>query len=75
MTRQLLIKKTIDHLSKLPDQRVKEVCDFAEFLLSKIDDALLNKGIRKLTTDAKSFQFLEEEEELYSIKDLKEIYK
>jgi len=75
MTRQVLIQQTIDHLSKLPDQKIKEVSDFAEFLLSKLDDELLTEGIKKLTTESKSFQFLEDEEDLYTEADLKEKYK
>jgi len=75
MTRQILIQQTIDNLSKLPDQKLKEVADFAEFLLSKIDDKLITEGIQKLTSDSTSFKFLEEEEDLYTEADLKEKYK
>jgi hypothetical protein len=75
MTREKLIKKTIDRLSKLPDQKLKEVSDFTEFLLSKIEDKNLTEGIKKLAADSKSFKFLEDEEDLYTAADLKEIYK
>ena len=75
MTREILIKKTIDHLTKLPDQKLKEVSDFAEFLLNRIENQLMTEGIQKLTTDSKAFKFLETEEDIYSIADLKERYK
>lgn len=75
MTRQILIQRTIENLSKLPDQKLKEVSDFAEFLLSKIEDKLLTEGIQKLSMDSKSFHFLEDEEDLYTEADLKEKYK
>lgn len=75
MTRQALIQQTLDNLSKLPDQKLKEVADFAEFLLSKLENNLLTEGIQKLTMDSKSFQFLEDEEDLYTEADLKEKYK
>ncbi len=75
MTREVLIQRTIDNLSKLPTQKLKEVSDFAEFLLSKLEDRLLTEGIQKLTNSSKSFQFLEDEEDLYSEADLKEKYK
>jgi hypothetical protein len=75
MTREKLIEKTINRLSKLPDQKLKEVSDFAEFLLSKIEDRNLTEGIQKLAADSKSFKFLEDEEDLYSASDLKETYK
>jgi hypothetical protein len=75
MTRETLIKKTVDNLAKLPDQKLKEVSDFAEFLLNKIEKQLMTEGIQKLVSDSKAFKFLEEEEDLYSIDDLKERYK
>ena len=75
MTREIIIKRTLDNLSRLPDQKLREVSDFAEFLLNKIDDKLLIDGIQKLTSESKSFKFLETEEDLYSKADLKEIYK
>jgi hypothetical protein len=75
MTREALIKKTIHNLTKLPDQKLKEVSDFTEFLLNRIENQLMTEGIQKLLTDSKAFKFLEEEEDLYSIADLKERYK
>jgi enoyl reductase-like protein len=75
MTRETLIKRTVENLSKLPDQRLKEVSDFAEFLLNRIENRLITEGIQQLTTDSKAFKFLEMEEDLYSVSDLKERYK
>lgn len=75
MTREKLIEKTIDRLSKLPDQKLKEVSDFAEFLLNKIEERNLTEGIQKLATESNSFKFLEDEEDLYSTSDLKETYR
>jgi len=75
MTREALIKKTIANLTKLPDQKLKEVSDFAEFLLNRIDNQLTTEGIQKLVTDSTAFKFLEDEENLYSVNDLKERYK
>ena len=75
MTRETLIKRTIDNLGKLPDQKLKEVSDFAEFLLNKTENQLLTEGIQKLVSDSKTFKFLEDEEDLYSVNDLKERYK
>ena len=75
MTRETLIKTTIDNLAKLPDQKLKEVSDFAEFLLNRLENQLLTDGIQKLASDSKAFKFLESEEDLYSLSDLKEEYK
>lgn len=75
MTRETLIKKTVDNLAKLPDHKLKEVSDFAEFLLNKIEKQLMSEGIQKLVSDSKAFKFLEDEGDFYSIDDLKERYK
>lgn len=75
MTRDALINKTIENLAKLPDTKLKEVSDFAEFLLSKIDSQLMTEGIQKIVSDSKAFRFLEDEEDLYSLNDLKVKYK
>ena len=75
MNKQVLIERTVENLSKLPEQKVKEVSDFAEFLLSKLDDFVITEGIQQLVTNSKTFKFLEDEEDLYSEDDLKEKYK
>ncbi len=75
MTRETLINKTVDNLKKLPNQKLEEVSNFAEFLLNRIDNQIMTEGIQKLVMDSKAFRFLEEEEDLYSVDDLKEKYK
>lgn len=75
MSRDILIKQTIDNLSRLPDQKLKEVSDFTEFLISRADGMMITQGIEKLISESDSFQFLVEEEDLYTRKDLKEIYR
>ena len=75
MAREALINKTISTLWKLPQDKVKEVSDFADFILKKYDDEILLLGMNKLVTDAKTFYFLKDEEDLYSVEDMKEKYK
>jgi hypothetical protein len=43
--------------------------------LQKIDDQILQEGIQELASKSKVFSYLNEEEELYSVNDLKERYK
>ena len=74
MSRQELIQYTVEHIQKLPEEKIKEVADFAEFLLSKIEDKVLIEGIQKLAARSKSYTFLEQEDELYTVNDLKERY-
>lgn len=68
------MEKTLHNLAKLSDQKLKEVADFAEFLLNKIEDRSLTEGIQQLAAGSNSFHFLEDEQDLYSSSDLKEIY-
>jgi hypothetical protein len=75
MDRSILIKETIDKIHQLPDIKIQEINDFAEFLLSRIDDKILLEGMQKLASDSKSFDYLKNEEDLYSVNDLKEKYK
>ncbi|MFA7326216.1 MAG: DUF2281 domain-containing protein [Candidatus Kapaibacterium sp.] len=72
MTKEALIEKTINTISKLPEDNISEVADFAEFLLSKYEDRILTKGIEKLVSESGSFSFLREEEVEYGVADLKE---
>ncbi len=64
MSRQELLDLTIDKIKKLPDIKIREINDFAEFLLSKLDDTIILEGIQKMTSDAKSFEYLQDEEDL-----------
>lgn len=75
MNRQVLIANTIDKIRQLPDVKIKEINDFADFLLSRIDDRIILKGIQKMASDSKSFDYLKDEEDLYTVEDLKERYK
>ena len=75
MTRESILKMTIDSISKLPDQKIKEVADFADFLLSRLESQLVTQGIQELASQSRAFDFLKDEEDLYSVKDLKERYK
>lgn len=74
MTKEALIKQTIDTLLKLPETNISEVADFAAFLLSKYEDQILTKGIEKLVSDSDSFSFLREDSVEYGVDDLRENY-
>jgi hypothetical protein len=75
MKKEKIILSTIQILKKLPLDKIKEVNNFADFILSKLDDELLTKGIQKITEENNAFKFLEDEEDLYRVEDLKEKYK
>ena len=70
MDRQIIIDKTIKKISLLPDWRLKEVEDYVDFLLKKHEDQELLSDIKNNLSDGKSFDFLNDEEELYNDSDL-----
>jgi hypothetical protein len=74
MSKDKMIKDAVKVISKLPLDKVQEIADFADFLLKKYEDESIRQGIEKLTEESDSFSFLKEDEELYTIKDLKEKY-
>ncbi len=74
MDRKVLIENIVEKIGHLPDEKIKKVNDFTELLLNKIEDRLITDGITKLTSDSESFNFLEYEEDLYTVNDLKEKY-
>lgn len=75
MERETIIDETVKKLNRLPLDKLRQVENFVDFVMSRIDDKLLVEGIQKLTSDSKSFEYLKNEEELYSVNDLKEKYR
>ncbi len=74
MTRQAIIEKTLKAISLLPENKAEEISDFADFVIKKYEDQKLTNAIQQIVTDSKTFAFLESEEELYTVADLKEVY-
>ena len=74
MTRQAIIEKTVKAINQLPADKAQEISDFAEFVIKRYEEYLLNRGMQQLTSQSQAFDFLDEDEELYSRADLKEIY-
>ena len=74
MKREIILNRTINNISLLPDWRLKEVSDYVEFLLKSFEDKKTTEGIMKLASKSKSFEFLNEEEDLYDENDLIEKY-
>lgn len=75
MTREAIIQKTMEVLQALPADKIEEVSDFADYILKKYDDRILQQGMQALIEKSDTFNFVEEEQEIYTVKDLKERYK
>jgi len=71
MEREVLVKKMLGNIKKLPTPRIREVNDFMEFIIQKTDDVLITEGLQKLSLSGQTYDFLNDEPELYSINDLK----
>ena len=71
MEREVLLKKTMGKIEKLPITRIREVNDFIEFIARKTDDALMTEGLQQMLSSSPAYDFLENEPELYTVNDLK----
>lgn len=74
MTKQIIIERTLKAINQLPEDKAEEISDFADFVFKKYEEQELSKGIQKLVSESQSFDFLQTEEELYSVSDLKVVY-
>ena len=74
MTRQVIIERTLKAINQLPEEKAAEISDFADFIIKRYEEHRLTEGIQQLTSGSEAFDFLNSEEDLYSIADLKEVY-
>jgi len=74
MTRQKIIDRTLNAISQLPDDKAEEISDFADFISKRYEEKMLTDGIQHITSESQAFEFLNDEEDLYSEADLKEVY-
>ena len=72
MTKEAIIQKTLEALKILPKEKAEEISDFADFLLRRYEALSLQQGIQTLQSQSETFNFLNEEEELYSPADIKD---
>jgi hypothetical protein len=73
--RETLINNTIKNLNRLPDEKLREISDFIEFLLTRLNDQLIIGSIQENIQNSTSYTFLKEEKDIYTVNDLKEKYK
>jgi len=74
MTKQILIDRTIKVINELPQDKAAEISDFAEFVFKRYEENELIIGIQNIVSKSQAFEFLNNEEEIYSMADLKEVY-
>jgi antirestriction protein len=74
MSKEAIIERTIKAINQLPENKAEEISDFADFIMKRYEEDQLIKGIQNMTSSSQAFDFLHNEEELYSVADLKEVY-
>ena len=61
-------------MNQLPEDKAQEISDFVDFIIKRYEEHQLTEGIQKITSKSEAFNFLNEEEDVYSLSDLKEVY-
>jgi hypothetical protein len=74
MTKQTIIERTVEAINQLPQDKAEEISDFADFVRKRYEENQLTEGIEKMVAESVAFEFLNDEEELYSVADLKVVY-
>ena len=74
MSRHQLVEQALQTINQLPEEKISEVVDFASFVLKRYEETQLHKGIEQLVETSETFAFLRDEEDLYTLDDLKERY-
>lgn len=72
MKREAIIERTIQIINQLPEDKALEIADFADFIIKKYEEQLLTDNIQKVVVESEAFNFLNEEDSIYSVSDLKE---
>jgi hypothetical protein len=75
MTREAIIERTVQIINQLPQEKAVEISDFADFIIKKYEEQLLAENIQNIVSESETFHFLNEEESIYSVTDLKERFK
>lgn len=65
MTKQTIIERTIHVINQLPLNKAEEIADFVYFIIKRYEDQLLTPGTQQLASEGQTFDFLNQEEDLY----------
>ncbi len=74
MTKQIMIEQTLKVFNQLPEEKVEEISNFADFILKRYEESELLRGIQKNSSDSNTFIFLNDEADLYTMADVKKVY-
>ena len=74
MSKDEIINETLEILHKLPEQKANEVRLILTKYYEKMDEDIFERGFEKLVNESESYDFLNEEEEVYTVNDVIEKY-
>ena len=74
MTKQAIIEQTVKAINQLPEDKAEEISAFAAFVMKRYEEQQLTEEIQQIVSNSQTFDFLNDEEDLYSASDLKEVY-
>jgi hypothetical protein len=66
LSKQAIIDRIIKAINLLPTDKVEEISDFADFVSKRYEEQRLAQGIQKLVAESQVFNFLHDEEDLYT---------
>lgn len=67
-----IIETLMKALHSLPEDKVKEISDFADFLAKRYEESVLTAGIQSLVEN--NLDYLSEDEDIYTASDLKQVF-
>lgn len=74
MTRKAIIDRTLKVINQLPEEKAEEISIFADFVMKRFEEQQLNEQLLQINQKSNAYEFLNDEEDIYSVADLKEIY-
>ncbi len=74
MTKKAIIEQTVKAINQLPEDKAEEISAFADLIMKRYEEHNLIEGIQQIMFNSQTFNFLNDEEDLYSESDLKENY-
>jgi hypothetical protein len=74
MTKKAIIERTLKAIETLPLEKAEEISDFADLMMKRFEEGLLSEDTQAFNAQGKAFDFLKDEEDIYTVSDLKEVY-
>lgn len=74
MSKKEIIEKIINAINQLPQVKAEEISNFTDYIYNQYEVELLRAGMVVLTDESNSFEFIKNEDDVYTLADVKKIY-